>query len=167
MERRYILFFCICILLLQSCKNNNHSKVKDIAYRYSMAMANYQVDNAVEYATQETQQTTLKAAQQMISKIGQDYIESDTPAKIQILHTNIINDTEAYAIYHKTTPIKDFQDTVWLRKRNGQWLVHVLIPIVHRPTQEEINQFEASIKAIGPDGQDIKSIKLPSDLTQK
>ena len=60
------------------------------------------------------------------------YIAKDTPASIEIISTNILSDSSALVVYHKTTPIKDFTDTLELRKRDGNWLAHS--PIVKNNT---------------------------------
>lgn len=139
--KRSLLYF-IGLLLLVSCKNET-TRIKDIAYRYSYAMANYNVGEAEPYATLETKQTTLIAARNLIGKVGQQYIDSDTPAQIEIVSTTIVNDTEAFAIYHKTTPIKDFQDTVRLLNRDGLWQVHAPLPVARKHTQEDLDRIKA------------------------
>lgn len=138
--KRFLLF-CIGLLLLVSCKNKTN-QVKEVAYRYSYAMANYNVDDAEPYATLETKQTSLQAARNLIGKVGKAYIDSDTPAQIEIVNTTIINDTEAFAIYHKTTPIKNFHDTVFLRKRDNLWQVHAPLPIARKHTQEDLDHIK-------------------------
>ena len=97
---------------------------KETAYAYSYAMANYDIAAATPYSTPETQNTTLKFAQKLVEKADSNYIKSDTPAQIEILHVEKSDDTTAFAVYHKTTPLKDFCDTVWMRQRNKFWLVH-------------------------------------------
>ena len=92
-------------------------------------MANYNIDEAEPYATPETRNTTLVIARHLVQAVDSSYIISDTPAKIKILDIEIYNDTQAYAVYRKTTPIKDFYDTLYLRKRDGDWYAHVLSPV--------------------------------------
>jgi hypothetical protein len=101
--------------------------IEETAYNYTFAMANYNVDQAEPYATEETKNTTFVMAKKLMQAVGNDYIASDTPAKIEIVNVEKKNDTVAIAIYHKTTPIKDFSDTLNLRKRNSQWLAHAPI----------------------------------------
>lgn len=114
--------------LATGCKSDEE-KINNVAYNYSFAMANYDVATAEKYATHETKETTLVIAQQLIDKIGNEYIESDTPATIEIEDVNILDDTSAIATYHKVTPIKDFRGPLELRKRNHRWLAHATIPI--------------------------------------
>lgn len=117
-------------MLLAACGNNENRLIEETAYNYTFAMANYNVDQAEPYATEETKNTTFVMAKKLMTAVGNNYIASDTPAKIEIENVEKKNDTVAIAIYHKTTPIKDFSDTLNLRKRNGQWLAHAPIPKV-------------------------------------
>lgn len=126
----------IATLLLLSCASDNEA-VRQVAYNYSYAVANYNIDEAESYATEETRTITLAMARNLIKAVGNDYITSDTPATIKILSVNIENDTVAWAVYHKTTPIKDFSDTLWLRKRDGEWQAHVIIPVVSRSSNNQ------------------------------
>ena len=123
------------ILLLLSCSSETH-EIRDVAYKYAMHTSNYEVDSAYAYATQETQATTLAMATILMEKIGEEYIKSDTPAQIDIPALEKVNDTVAYAVYHKTTPIKNFTDTLWLRKRDGQWLVHCPLPVIKKRSEK-------------------------------
>lgn len=129
MKKNIVLSLLLLFILCSACKTEKN-KIMDIAYKYSFAMANYQIDEAEPYATIETQSTTLKKARILIEAIDEEYIKSDTPASIVITNVTIVDDTSAFAIYHKVTPIKDFSDTLDLRKRDGQWKAHAPIPIV-------------------------------------
>lgn len=126
------ILLLLIITFLVSC-NHEASVICEAAYNYSYAIANYDVEKAEGYATTETRETTLVRSRQLIKAIDTNYIISDTPAQIEITSVKIVNDTEAYAIYHKTTPLKDFSDTLQMRKRKGQWYAHAPIPIVHLP----------------------------------
>ncbi|MBR3466242.1 MAG: DUF4878 domain-containing protein [Bacteroidales bacterium] len=124
----------IAITLFTCCGCKQEQKmVEKAAYEYSYAMANYDVDGAAKYATEETKNTTLETAKVLIQKVDSSYIKSDTPAKIYIVDTKIVNDTCAVATYHKITPLKDFSDTLELRKRNGEWYAHVPPRTVNTP----------------------------------
>ncbi len=140
-----LLAVATTIVILTACSQSEEKKVERVAKNYATAMANYNVDKAYRYATEETQATTLVKAQYYVSIIDPEYIESDTPAKIKITQTNIVDDTSAYTIYHKTTPIKDFYDTLWLRKRDGEWKAHVTIPVVNLNTEAEKQEAEHNL----------------------
>ncbi len=92
-------------------------------------MANYQVDKAAEYATEETKNTTLIMAKHLAKAVGEEYIKSDTPAKVEIVKYSQLDDTTAVIEFHKTTPIKNSYFPLLMRKRNGQWMAHDTIPV--------------------------------------
>ena len=124
------IIFCCC-----GCKSDK-SLAEQAAYNYSLAMANYQVDEASKYATEETQNTILKTAKRLVEKVDSSYIKSDTPATIEITYLEMTSDTSAVATYHKVTPTKNFTGTVEVRKRDGEWKAHVVprvIPDEYKP----------------------------------
>ena len=116
--------FAACIAFLCIGCTSTQDLVEDVAYKYSYAMANYDVDQAEQYADDETKRTTITTGRGMLTLVDSNYIKSDTPANIEIIATEMTSDTSAVVTYHKTTPIKDFTGTVEVRKRNGEWLVH-------------------------------------------
>jgi hypothetical protein len=129
-KKTSLLSIIMLCLIVAGC-NPEKKAIKDVAYKYSVAMANYKVDDAESYATSETRNTTLIVARRMMKKVGDAYIAADTPATIKILTVDQTSDTTAYAVYHKETPSgKNFSDTLQLRKRNGTWQAHALIPQV-------------------------------------
>ena len=122
---------CLGLLLLlimsmsfwASCDNDKNGIIS-AAYGYCMATSQYDFEEAEQYCTMETQNTTLLVAKDVMSMLDTGYVTKDSPVSIEILSTVEKSDTLALAIYHKITPIKDFTDTLELRKRNGKWLVH-------------------------------------------
>jgi len=124
----------VAVVLFSCCCQHEQKMVEKTAYDYSYAMANYQVDEAEKYATEETKNTTLVMAKGIVEKVDPKYIKSDTPARIEIIDVKMVNDTSAVATYHKVTPLKDFSDTLELRKRDGKWLAHVMPKMVERPS---------------------------------
>lgn len=138
MKRRLMPGLCMAAMLLLTVACHNDEKaIKKTAYKYSYAMANYKVDEAEQYATAETRETTLIKARIMIDRVGDSYIKLDTPATINIIAQAQTSDTTAYAVYHKTTPIKNFADTLQLRKRDGKWYAHATIAkVAPTPPQE-------------------------------
>lgn len=134
------------LFLSLSCSNEKKN-IREVAYNYAYALANYDVDEAEKYATEETRALTLTVARNMMDAVGPEYIKRDTPAEIEIRSVEIINDTVAKAVYHKTTPIKNFTDSLYLRKRNGVWQAHVLIPVVKRSEPQEKDSAAAAKKA--------------------
>lgn len=123
---------------------------QQVAYAYSYAMANYQVDDAAEYATEETKNTTLVKARTLMNAVGNEYIKSDTPAEIEITNIELMSDTVAIATYHKTTPIKDMTGTLELRKRNGEWLAHIPLKETQMPENKTFYLDGKEIKEVNP-----------------
>lgn len=138
----FILAASTC-LLLNSCKHEEKI-IEKVAYNYSYAMANYDLESAAKYATEETKNTTLRKADYLVKAVGEKYIESDTPASIEIIKLEKVNDTTAYVVYHKKTPQKDFSARLYLLKRDGQWLAHKPIKEIpgNSSKEEEINFVE-------------------------
>lgn len=132
MKQNITLALLATALLLTACASDEE-KIEKAAYKYSYAMANYNVDGAEKYATPETVETTLNTARGLLPMVDTNYIKSDTPATIEITNIQIVDDTSAVVTYHKTTPIKDFSATLDVRKRHGRWLAHSPIPVIEAP----------------------------------
>lgn len=126
--------------MLVSCGSSTTKQIENAAYHYSYAMANYDVDGAEPYATEETKQTTLVTGRVMMQLVDSNYIKSDTPAEIEIVKTEMVSDTMAVVTYHKTTPIKDFEGKVEVHKRGNQWLVHSPTKVVQQELPSELEQ---------------------------
>lgn len=123
--------------------------IKTVAYGYSNALANYNIDDAAQYCTPETQETTLQYAKSLMANVPPEYIASDTPAEIKITEVIVDNDTTATVHYHKHTPLKDFDASLNMVRRNGQWLAHDPL----QSTTEEDNRPVADTTSI--DGQQV------------
>lgn len=116
----------VVILILVSCKSEEQ-KAQDVAYKYSKAMANYDIDEAEKYATQETIDITIDMARSLLSQLDSSYILSDTPATVEISSFEMLSDTSAIVYFTKNTPIKqDLKFQVEVRKRNGKWKAHAI-----------------------------------------
>ena len=115
------------LLVLFTACDSEKSQIEQSAYEYSVAVANYNIDDAVAYCTEETSTTFLKTARYLMQFVDSNYIASDTPATIDIVSVNRLSDTTASVVFHKQTPIKDFSDTLEMRKRDGKWLAHAPI----------------------------------------
>jgi hypothetical protein len=116
----------VVILILVSCKSEEQ-KAQDVAYKYSKAMANYDIDEAEKYATQETKDITIDMARSLLSQLDSSYILSDTPATVEISSFDMLSDTSAIVSFTKNTPIKqDLKFQIEVRKRNGKWKAHAI-----------------------------------------
>lgn len=125
------------VLVLFAC-DNTEGEIKEAAYCYSYAMANYDIDGAEPYADEETRQTTLTTGRLLLQSVDKSYIGRDTPATITIEDIAMLNDTAAVVNYHKVTPIKDFRDTLEVRKYGQRWLVHTPIKVIQQELPPEI-----------------------------
>ena len=124
-------------LLLASCRSSEQ-KANKVAYNYSYALANYDLQTAEQYATDETIETTLAMAHMFLSKLDTSYINSDTPASILIDSLHLDSDTSATAFCTKNTPIKhNLHFQLQLRKRDGSWLAHAPMPIQQPSTSND------------------------------
>ena len=101
--------------------------IKAAANNYLMAVSLYDVEGAERYCTEETKETTLDMASFLLQYVDSSYLESDRPVVIDIISMKSTSDTTATVCYRKTTPIKDFSDTLEFRKRDGKWLAHAPI----------------------------------------
>ena len=64
-------------------------------------------------------------ARTFLSILDSAYIDSDTPAKLEVTNMEMTSDTSAVVSFVKNTPIKqDLRFSVEVRKRNGKWLAH-------------------------------------------
>lgn len=127
---KYSQFILLGLAVLATACSNNEKRIHEAAYNYSLAMANYDIDAAEPYADEETRQTTLTTGRGLLQIVDTNYIKSDTPATITIESIQMLSDTAAAVTYHKVTPLKDFHDTIEVRKHGRQWLVHTPTRVV-------------------------------------
>ncbi len=126
--------FCSC--------GNPKKEIRKAAQNYLDAMANYRIDDAVPFCTVETQEGVIETGRNLMKKVKESYIKSDTPAKVKITRTEITSDTTATVFYHKTTPLKNQYGEVNLVLRNGKWLVHIVM--LNQKSKKENNEPEIS-----------------------
>lgn len=104
---------------------SDEQRAQKAAYNYSDAMANYKLDEAAKYATEETINTTITTGKALLQFVDSAYIASDTPAKLEVTNMEMTSDTSAVVSFEKNTPIKtNMKFSVEVRKRNGKWLAH-------------------------------------------
>ena len=122
---RHCTWGLMIVAVLCTACHSEERQIKEVAYEYGMATANYRIEDAEKYCTAETRETTMVMARSLLAMVDSTYIASDTPAKIEITSVHRTSDTTAIAHYHKLTPRKDFTDSLSLRRREGKWLVHM------------------------------------------
>lgn len=110
--------------------NSEIRGVKTAAKDYLMAVSLYDIDGAERYCTEETKETTLDMARFLLQYVDSSYLEKDKPVEINITSIKITSDTTALVHYQKTSPVKDFADTLEMRKRDDVWLAHA--PIIKK-----------------------------------
>ena len=91
----------MCALALMSACSNDEKEIREVAYNYSYALANYKIEDATQYCTKETQETSLAYGLELMKGVSAEYIASDTPATIEIEGIEMTSDTTATAQYHK------------------------------------------------------------------
>lgn len=126
--KKSILLCAVCMLLLTACGNNEKREIERTATAYLQAMGDYKIADAAPYATEETQERTLKVIIEAIMPyVDTNYINSNRPSKITIKSVDIVNDTEAVVLFHKSTPITEVDGDLQMRKRDDGWRAHVLL----------------------------------------
>lgn len=128
--KKTILFCAVLSILAISCNAQNSSEkklVKTVAFEYENALANYDMDRAEKFATNETSCRTLVTARAMVRMVSDSIIQLNLPAKVRITNVKITSDTTATAVWHKKTPRKRNSGEIELRKRNGVWQAHDML----------------------------------------
>ena len=126
MKKEFVVLTLLSVFFI-SC-NQEEKRIEQVAQAYLDALANYRVEDAKPYATEETCNTTLLIAEQLVTMVDTAYIISDTPATIDIQEVAIENDSMAVVKYVKNTPIKhNMLGSLHLVKRGHKWEAHDLI----------------------------------------
>ena len=116
------------LILLAGCTSAKQKKeVERVAYGYLDAMGNYRIDDAVEFSSTGTRETTIKVFHRMMEICDSAKLMENTPAEITVTGVRILTDTTARAYFHKHTPITEQTDSVLLILEDGHWLVDVRI----------------------------------------
>ena len=103
----FTLTLSLFAALACSC-GNEEGRAEKAAYKYLDAIGNYDFDRAWDYATEETQKSTLTLFRDVIMPTtDMDYVNSNRPAKITISQVSITDDTCAEAFFHESTPIQE------------------------------------------------------------
>ena len=131
-------------VLLASC-NSQQKTIGDAAYGYLDAVANYRFDDAYPYASQRTQDVTLRFFKDILTRTDTAYINKNTPAKVTIDQVIVTSDSTAQVVYSKTTPITRQQhDTVDMVREESRWVVEWVIqdiPAILRPVKAQGHRF--------------------------
>lgn len=125
-----LAFTALMTAILLSACNSDERQIKQAAQGYLDAMANYRIEEAEPYVTEETRDITLLFVEKAIMpNLAPNVIPDNTPATINITSVDITTDTTATVAYTKTTPQETSEETVGLLKRNNEWRVHYVVEI--------------------------------------
>lgn len=127
--RKYHAILTALMLLAAACGNNENTAIESAAKGYAQALADYRVDDAVPYASHRTSEVTLNFYRMVVGKLDPADIAANTPADITILNIKQLTDTTAYAVYHKSSPLTNINDTLRMIKEEGRWVVNQVIII--------------------------------------
>ena len=142
--------FIIVVLMAISCSSDK-KEIEAAAKGYLQAMGNYQIDEAIPFASSHTKENTIPFIKHIMEHTDTAYVNSNRPATITIKRTNLISDSIACVYYHKSTPIKEVDDSVTLILENGQWLVDIHLkplpfPIVKDTTHVPVRNFPKNLQ---------------------
>ena len=117
----------MALTLLTACADSETKAIEAAAQGYLDAVGNYHFDEAIPYSSRKTREKTLPAFNLILAHSDTVYVNSNRPATITINKTRKLSDTTAWVYYHKSTPIKEVDDSVSVILEDGQWLVDVHI----------------------------------------
>lgn len=123
--KKSILALATAAMLATSCQDAARQQIEAAAQGYLDAMGNYLIEDAAPYATRQTRERTIPTLCTMMAHADTAYINSNRPAEISIRSSRMLNDTSAVVYYHKSTPIKEVDDSVKVLLEEGKWLVDV------------------------------------------
>ena len=128
--KRFLPVFILLLAagLLTGCKSEKE-RIAETAYGYVIATGNYQIDEAMPYASKETRDNTLPFLKNFLLPLtDSNFLKANVPATATI-DTVLIEGDSAWAGYTKTTPLGTSRGTLTLVKEEGKWLVYVpLLP---------------------------------------
>ena len=113
-------------LLTASCEQQAERKaIRKVAYSYLDAMANFRIDDAIPFASQQTREQTIPFAKNfLLANTDTSVILASTPASIVIDSIKVGNDT-AIVSYTETNPLRVKMSTITAIKEEGQWVIDV------------------------------------------
>ncbi|MCQ2299012.1 MAG: hypothetical protein MJZ81_02660 [Bacteroidales bacterium] len=152
MKKATILLLAISALAI-SCKDKDRESITLAAHGYLDAMANYKINEATAFCTEETKSTYIAFLNEFFvpqydtSTILRANCAAEMPATITIQDIEISNDTTAVVTYTKTTPRQISKDqTLKMRKRSGEWYAHWVME--HTPREFEMTRDTLKIEEV-------------------
>ena len=129
MKKTHLFLALIVFAAAMTACDSERQQIREAAKGYLDGVANYDFDAAEPYATAETREQTFTFFRQITEVTDTNYIKSNTPATIRIKRVKKSSDSTATVFYHKSTPIKEVDDSVLVVKQGEQWLVETLIEV--------------------------------------
>ena len=124
-----IVILVTCILLFSAC-NSEKRQIEKNAHKYLTATGNYNIEEAIPYASSVTREVTLPFFKNtLLPKTDTAYILANQPATIVIDSVRILCEDTAKVAYTKTTPIKVMHNTIYMVKEDGVWLAYAPLAI--------------------------------------
>lgn len=106
--------------------NAEQQQTAKVAQGYLDAMANFDPQAAMPYASEETRRYTIPLFTDIIAQLDTNYVQSQIPATIAIDSINIhASDTTATVFFTKTMPLQTKHQQLDMVKRHGKWQAHV------------------------------------------
>lgn len=126
MRKSVILAACTLSLLLSACSSSyNEKEIRANALGYLQATGDYKLDEAIPYCTRITRERTIPTLQFLLDHTDTNYINSNRPSVFTLYSVRQLDDSTASVQYHKSTPIKEVDDSLVLRLEDGHWLADV------------------------------------------
>lgn len=132
-------------LALTSCHRNlfDEDEIRTNALGYMQAVGDYNFDDAIPYCTRHTRENTLVFFKYLLQHSDTSFVNSNRPSVFTIHRITQLDDTTASVYYHKSTPIKEFDDTLLVVYEDGQWLADVHLANV--PYMSELKKGRKSV----------------------
>lgn len=126
---RKTVIITLAALALVSCRQNTYSEeeIRANALGYLQAVGDYHFDEATPYCTRQTRENTLPTFNYLLEHADTAFVNANRPSVFSIHKVNKINDTTARVHYHKSTPIKEMDDSLTVLYEEGHWLADVRI----------------------------------------
>ena len=125
---RKTLAAAMLLALVAAC-GTEEKEVRHVAQHYLDATARYDIPDACNYCTPETANALRLIDSVLMPNTDSNYIKSNMSAKLEITALEMTSDTTAVVSYHKHTPVNDFDGTLNMVRRDGQWMANVKIAI--------------------------------------
>ena len=125
----YSVVILISLASLTACttKSKDQKAIEQVAYNYLDAMANYRIDEAEQYASHATVESSIKLAKFFMTMADSNFVTRNTPGKVEITDCYMSNDSTAVVKYHKTSPSGETNDSIWVIKEEGKWMAHFAV----------------------------------------